>query len=170
MKEGTASRIAMIAAIGATLVAWGLQDVRGATQEDAGKDRIFYELQTIEEDPVGYRRMVKQALEGHMGAYSLILIKKAPYPSHGQSHVDAIAILGLQHKDLYPEGSETVGTRPEIWSQPDAFAAALEKTSAAAAYLKEKYEEGNHHLILNALTRLGESCENCHNRFRADRN
>ena len=127
-------------------------------------------MQTIEEDPVAYRRAVKQALENHMAAYGLILIAKSPHPDHGQAHVDAIAALAEQNRVLYPAGSETAGTQPEIWNQPEAFMAALEKTSVAAALLKQKHEAGNRHLVLNALTRLGDTCEGCHSRFRAGEN
>jgi cytochrome c556 len=148
----------------------GLQAGLLADEQEAEKAPIHYKLQTIEENPIGYRRMVKQSFEGHMGAYGLILTAKAPHPEHGQSHIDAMAVLAEQQRVLFPEGSESAGTRPEIWSQPEAFAAALEKTSAAAIFLKEKYEEGNRHLILNALVKLGESCRSCHERFRDDNN
>ena len=114
---------------------------RGSGLSGPPQAAIHYELQTIEEDPVGYRHMVKQALEGHMGAYGLILTAKAPHPEHGPAHIDAMVALAEQQRALFPEGSASEGTRPEIWSQPEAFAAALEKTSAAAVYLKEKVEE-----------------------------
>jgi cytochrome c556 len=155
-----------ITAAAISVLAWGQQ----SSDDESAKERIFYELQTIEEDPVAYRRLVKQALENHMAAYGLILIAKSPHSDHGQAHADALVALAEQNRVLYPAGSETAGTQPEIWSQPEAFVAALEKTSASAALLKEKHEEGNRHLVLNALTRLGESCEGCHSRFRAGAN
>jgi cytochrome c556 len=148
--------------------------VSGIAQETATEaqktenDRTFYELLTIEEDPVGYRRQVKQALQSHMAAYGLILIAKAPHPEHAPAHADAIAALGAQHMVLYPQGSDTDATRPEIWSQTERFADMLQHLADATAYLKEKQDTGNRHQMLNALTRLGESCEGCHNRYRIE--
>jgi cytochrome c556 len=168
MTKRTIPAAAIIAATAITFVPWGLKEIRAQDDEGAEKGAIHYELLGIVEDPVAYRRLVKQALEGHMGAYGLILIAKAPHPDHAQTHIDAIAALSKQHEDLYPEGSESAGTKPEIWSQPEAFAAALKKTDDAATLLKEKHAEGNRHLILNALVRLGESCQGCHAGFQTE--
>ena len=146
----------------------GVNDVRAQDDDGAKNGAIHYELQGIVEDPVAYRRLVKQALEGHMGAYGLILTAKAPHPEHAEAHIDAIAALARQHEVLYPEGSESAGTKAEIWAEQEAFSAALKKTSDAARMLKEKHDEGNRHLILNALIDLGESCQGCHARFRIE--
>jgi cytochrome c556 len=168
MKKRIGLTASIIAATAITIVPWGIKEVRAQDDDGTKKGAIHYELQGIVEDPVAYRRLVKQALEGHMGAYGLILTAKAPYPEHAQAHIDAIVALAQQQKDLYPEGSESEGTKPEIWSQPEAFAAAHNKTDDAATLLKEKHAEGNRHLILNALVRFGESCQGCHAGFQTE--
>ena len=136
--------------------------------QETERELKFYELQSVSEDPVTYRRALKQALEGHLAAYGLIITSRSSHQSHSTFHANAIDELGQQHMLLYPAGSETDSTRLEIWSQPEAFAEQLQKLADAASRVREMEADGNPQLRLNAVVRLGESCESCHQRFRIE--
>lgn len=130
-----------------------------ATEESTGMPK---------QEPVAYRHHVKQAMQGHLAAFGLILIFRAPHEDHFAMHADALAAMSAVHASLYPAGSESAGTSPRVWEQAEAFEAAASKTSEAAEGLKKSIETRNRHAILNQFVRLSESCEACHARFRAN--
>lgn len=118
--------------------------------------------------PVEYRAFIKESMEGHLGAFGLILTMRAPDTDDLPLHADALAWLTRLHGSLYPEGSETPATSAAIWEHPDQFSAASKRTEELAAALKAAVDGGNRHQVLNALVRLGESCESCHAQFRLE--
>jgi len=118
------------------------------------------------QEPVAYRRHVKNAMQEHLAAFGLILMFRAPHEDQFGMHADALASLARAHEVLYPVGSETAGTSPLIWEQPETFAEAASKTTAAADRLRESLDSKNRHYVLNAFVRLSDSCEGCHARFR----
>ena len=146
-----------------------------STAQQAEAERppaVQHELVTeYETNPIQYRAMIKQALESHMGALGLILTYRAPHTENLPFHADALVTLTSIHASLYPEDSQTQQTRETIWSAPEEFAAASERTAEIAAQLQSVVEQGTAIQSINRLVALGESCEACHARFRnaADR-
>lgn len=118
------------------------------------------------QQPVEYRRHVKNAMQDHLYAFGLILTFRSPHEEHFALHAEALADLAEAHKSLYPAGSESDASSPRIWQEPEAFEAALQRTSDAAAKLRDTLAMQNRHAILNVYIRLSESCEGCHNDFR----
>lgn len=118
------------------------------------------------QQPVEYRRHVKNAMQEHLSAFGLILTFRAPHEEHFALHAEALADLAEAHKSLYPAGSGSDASSPRIWQEPEAFDAALQRTADAAAKLRDTLAMQNRHAILNVYTRLSESCEACHNNFR----
>jgi cytochrome c556 len=138
-----------------------------ATEKAQPQSAVQHELITeIQTNPVDYRGAIKQALQGHLSAFGLILMMRAPDKDDLPLHADALVWLTSNHASLYPMDSATSATGELIWEQPEQFSAAAEKTAALARELKAAVESGNRHLILNSLVQLGESCESCHTSFR----
>lgn len=139
--------------------------------EAAGEKKPAVQHELITEPdvrPVEYRGYVKQAMQSHLSAFGLVLTYRAPHREHLPIHAAALASLAGAHEVLYPEGSNSPRTSASIWSEPDTFGEALKKTTEAANRLQTAVDGGNQHLMLDALVRLGDSCENCHARFRQD--
>lgn len=127
---------------------------------------IHHDLVTeLERTPVAYRALVKQALEGHLGALGLILTQRAPDVDLVPFHVDALVKLTKLHESLYPEGSATPHTSERVWTDGTEFKAASEATADLARRLQTVVDRGNTSQSVNALVRLGESCQSCHAKF-----
>ena len=120
-----------------------------------------------EQDPAGYRKFIKQAMQNHMSAFGLILTFRAPYEENFALHADALVTLSTAHASLYPDNSQSETTLPAIWEQPEAFAAAMEKSQQAAVQLQESVAMWNRHAMLNRYVRLSDSCSDCHAKFRS---
>lgn len=163
MKTRFSLAAALIAALFSTPT-MGQEPEQGSS-ESALQYELITELQT---NPVEYRRFIKQTMEGHLGAFGLILMMRAPDRDNLPLHADALAWLASLQDSLYPEGSETDGTAESIWTNPEQFAAESAKGAELAGQLKTAVDGGNRHLILNSMVRLGEHCEQCHARYRND--
>jgi cytochrome c556 len=138
-------------------------------EQNKAKSAVQHELITeLQTNPVEYRRFIKQAMEGHLGAFGLILMMRAPDHDNLPLHADALVWLANLQASLYPEGSETDGTIERIWTNPDQFRAESAKAAELAGELKTAVDGGNRHLILNSMVRLGEHCEQCHARYRIE--
>lgn len=118
------------------------------------------------QEPLEYRRHVKNAMQEHLSAFALILTFRSPHEDHFALHAGALADLAEAHKSLYPAGSESDMSSPRIWQEPEAFEAALQRTGDLAAKLRDTLAMRNRHAILNVFIQLSESCESCHNSFR----
>ena len=117
-------------------------------------------------NPIEYRALIKQALEGHHGALALILTQRAPDSDLVPFHVEALIALTQLHESLYPEGSETPRTSERIWTDRAEFHKASQRTADLAAQLPAVIGRGDVTQSVNALIRLGESCQSCHARYR----
>jgi cytochrome c556 len=128
---------------------------------------IHHELITEwKTNPVEYRALIKQALEAHHGALALILIKRAPDSGLIPLHVEALVALTKLHGSLYPEGSETPHTSDRIWTDAAEFHKASQRTAELAQELPAVIDRGDMTQSVNAVIRLGESCQACHARYR----
>jgi cytochrome c556 len=129
--------------------------------------QVHHELITEwQHNPIEYRALIKQALEGHLGALALILTRRAPDSDLVPFHVEALIMLTKLHESLYPEGSATPGTSERVWSDGAAFRKASQRTAELAEQLQSVIARGDTALSVNALVSLGESCESCHARYR----
>jgi len=136
-------------------------------EESAAQPAIQHELVTeLIVEPANYRASVKNAMQSHLRAMGLIVTLRTPLKEHMPLHADAMLALSKIHAELYVPGSESPGASAAIWSSPETFTAAIDDFESKASQLAAAVEDGNRHHIFNSLTRLGESCENCHTQFR----
>jgi cytochrome c556 len=116
--------------------------------------------------PVEYRALIKQTLEGHLGALALIATGRAPDAEQMPFHADALVALTAIHASLYPEGSKTPQTRDSVWTDRAAFESASNANARIAEQLRDAIARGNRVQFMNGLATLGDSCEGCHARVR----
>ena len=90
-----------------------------------------------DEGAMEYREHSMEAIGGHMQAMVDIIRQKVPHTSHMALHADAMADLAGITGTLFPEGSEGGDALPEIWSNPEDFAAKVAAFDTAAAGLKD---------------------------------
>jgi cytochrome c556 len=129
--------------------------------------RIHHELITeLQRNPIEYRALIKQTLEGHLGALALILTERAPDSDLVPFHVEALVVLTKLHESLYPEGSATPRTSERIWTERAEFQKASQRTADLALQLEGVIGRGDVAQSVNALVSLGESCQSCHARYR----
>ena len=87
-----------------------------------------------------------------------------------QRHAALIARYGPQILTWFPEGSgpEAGRTRAkaEIWSDAATFRSAAERMQQASGAFDRAAQSGDLAAIRAALPELGNSCKNCHDRFR----
>lgn len=84
-----------------------------------------------------------------------------------KDQAEAMATRFEAAKGMFPPGSDKGPpenyAKPEIWSDPEGFAAAMNKTieaSTALAAVSEQAQFGE------AMGAVGEACKNCHDKFR----
>ena len=87
-----------------------------------------------------------------------------------QRHAALIARYGPQILSWFPEGSgpEAGRTRAkaEIWSDAATFRAAQQRMEQASGAFNRAAQSGDLGAIRAALPELGDSCKNCHDKFR----
>ena len=118
------------------------------------------------EDQIKYRKNVMGVLGGHTGALFAIAGNRAGSADHMDAHVDGLVGAAMMVKDVFPEGSDfgETETKPEIWSDPEGFAAAVKKLEDAANGVLAA-RQGNGEMGA-ALKALGGSCKGCHDDYR----
>lgn len=119
-----------------------------------------------DEGAAEYRENVMAAIGGHMSSAADIARGKVPHQAHFSMHVNALAELSTIADTLFPEGSEAGDALPEIWQNPDDFAAKLDDFETAAADLKDAVDSGGD--VGSAFQALGQSCKSCHDDYRAE--
>lgn len=119
---------------------------------------------TADEGAMEYRENVMSAIGGHMSSAADIARGKVPHQAHLSMHVNALAELSTIADTLFPEGSEGGDALPEIWRNPDDFAAKLDDFETAAADLKEALDTGGD--VGSAFQGLGQACKSCHDDYR----
>jgi cytochrome c556 len=73
---------------------------------------------------------------------------------------------GWFHAGTGPEAGKT-GAKPEIWQNPQDFAAKLSAFQAAAGKLQTAANSGDLGAVKASLGPLGESCKACHDKYRS---
>ena len=89
-----------------------------------------------------------------------------------QQHAATIARYGPQLLTWFPEGSgpeSGIETRAkaEIWADPETFRQRAQAFEAEAARFNAAVQSGDLASIRAGQKALGETCKNCHDRFRA---
>lgn len=105
-----------------------------------------------------------------MKGISTQLKSESPAVAEIQQHSATIAGYAPQVPSWFPAGTgpEAGRTRakPEIWSDPQGFAAAVQRFQQAAAQFDAAARSGDLAAIRAAMPALGSSCSNCHDTYR----
>ena len=84
-----------------------------------------------------------------------------------KQEAEAMAARFERANSLFPEGSDQgppeTYAKPEIWSDPDGFAAAMDKAVEASLALAGVTEEAQ---LGEAVAATGDACKNCHDKYR----
>ncbi len=116
-----------------------------------------------------YREGIMYSARGHMVSMGAIL--------RGRVHFDNLSIHAEGMRDIagimpkvFPEGSDVdkSDALPAVWSQPEAFAAAMDEFVGAANQMADAADSGEMGEIGPAIQRLGQSCKGCHDDFKAE--
>ena len=107
-----------------------------------------------------------------MKAIGAQLKADSPSVSVIQQHAATIARYGPQVLTWFPEGSgpesgRETRAKAEIWSDPETFRQRAQAFEAEAARFNAAAQSGNVEAIRASQKALGETCKNCHDRFRA---
>ena len=119
---------------------------------------------------IKYRQSVMKSVGANIT--SLAMVAKGEISTLANVTANAQAIrAGLAAADtLFPDGtgSEAGKTRslPTVWERADEFAAAMEKSAAAADDMIVAANSGDLGQIQTALGVLGKTCGGCHDTFR----
>lgn len=124
--------------------------------------------QTTPEHAYEYREAVMTALRGHIGAASRIVRGQVEDDGYLLKHAEGLASSASELHRLFPAGSGVEGSEalPAIWSDPDAFAAAIENAEAATAAFVEVAGSGDKAAIGAGFREVGMACRGCHDNFR----
>ena len=124
------------------------------------------------EDAAKYRQLVMGALRAHFGALTMTVRGLAGDPANLGKHSASLAALSAEIGPAFDaagvESAVDTESLPVIWEDPDAFAAAVEKFSAAAAALDAAIADGDADAIKAAHRETGAACKGCHEDFRLD--
>ena len=84
-----------------------------------------------------------------------------------KEQAEAMAARFESAKALFPPGTEEgppeTYAKPEIWSDPQGFAAAMDKAAEASRALASVTEQAQ---LGEAVRAVGDTCKNCHDKFR----
>jgi cytochrome c556 len=118
-------------------------------------------------DPVHDRHAAMEAVGDAQKALSAIAKKEAPFDAAVVGTNAGIVADKLQEASaLFPAGSEGGRSKPEVWSDREAFEKMLKDSQAAAAALKTVKDEA---AFGPAFQTLAVSCKSCHEKYRAPR-
>lgn len=122
-------------------------------------------------DPIAERKHVFEQYKKTVGPMGKMLKGDTPYNKEEFSklaaHLEALSQLPWQH---FPAGSDKGKTdaKPEIWSQPDKFKAAVDKHKAEVGKLKTVAASGDLAAIKAQFGATQQTCKACHDNFRKD--
>jgi cytochrome c556 len=84
-----------------------------------------------------------------------------------KEQAEAMAARFESAKALFPPGTEEgppeTYAKPEIWSDPQGFAAGMDKAAEASRALASVTEQAQ---LGEAVRAVGDTCKNCHDKFR----
>lgn len=116
---------------------------------------------------IAHRKTVMKAVGGTMKGLAMIVKKQAP-AKNADALSHAMFQLSKVVPDLFPEGSDfgETGARPEIWSKPAEFKAAVMAYQRAARHLSTVVHSGDMGAFAKAFGAMGKTCGGCHKPFR----
>lgn len=122
------------------------------------------------EDIIKFRKGAYQVIGWEMRPLGLMVKGEMPYDKDVFAHNTAV-IATMSHvvPEAFVAGTDKGGdtrAKPEIWSDPAKFKAALERFQSEAAKMSEVAKSGNFDAIKVQFGALGKSCGNCHDTFR----
>ena len=79
---------------------------------------------------------------------------------------NAIASWAAIMTSYFPEGSESIGARNEIWSDFETFTALAQKNQDAALAIAMAADAKDKAAIQQAIQTLSGTCKSCHSRFK----
>jgi len=119
---------------------------------------------------IEYREDLMQSAKIHNKGISNILKGKIAAQDSLVRHARTLHELSMMFAESFPEGSDFGDTRAKdtVWSDPDAFQAALEKNQTATAALVTALQNpADSATVGDAVKAVGESCKGCHKKFRS---
>jgi len=125
-------------------------------------------------DPITERR---EAMKGNGAAMKAIntALENGGAAADLMPHADKINDTASKIATLFPAGTDQpqgkdpghTMAKPEIWQNPEDFAAAVKKFQDEAAMFKTAVAGGDMGVIKAEFEKLGGTCGNCHKTFRA---
>ncbi len=124
---------------------------------------------TADDDAIKYRQAIFKAIGGHMTALVGIVRQEVPHGDDRAVHAAGMAGLAPLTHHIFPEGSGAGRTDalPAIWSDASGFADRRQAFIDAANGLNA-VADGSMRDFVGAFQRLGQSCQGCHENYRAD--
>ncbi|MGE0803074.1 MAG: cytochrome c [Lautropia sp.] len=122
------------------------------------------------EDAIRYRQSALFIMGEHFGRIGAMATDKIPFdPAVAKSDAAVIATVSRLPWAGFVPGSDKGATkaRPEIWANPDKFAAAQKRLADAVPTLVAAADTGDQAKIRGAVTEVFSACRNCHGDFRA---
>lgn len=126
--------------------------------------------ETTGEDAAKYRMAVMTSLGGHIGAISMMVRGLVQERGFLVKHAQGLANGAAELDHLFPEGSNVEDSEalPEIWAEPEKFAAAKTEAQKATATFAEVAARGDMKATGGALRDVGKACKGCHEQFRVE--
>jgi cytochrome c556 len=125
-------------------------------------------------DPITERRELMKGNGAAMKAINEALENGGP-AADMVKHADQINMTAMKIATLFPAGTDQpqgkdpgqTKAKPEIWQNPDQFAAEVKKFQDESAMFKTAVAGGDMGVIKAEFEKLGEACGSCHKAFRA---
>jgi cytochrome c556 len=125
-------------------------------------------------DPITERREAMKSNGSAMKAINTAL-ENGGSADELVKHADQINANAMKLATLFPAGTDQphgkdpghTMAKPEIWQDPEEFAAALKKFQDESAMFKTAVAGGNMAVIKAEFEKLGGTCGDCHKTFRA---
>ena len=125
-------------------------------------------------DPITERR---EAMKGNGAAMKAIneVLKNGGAAADLEKHANQLNDTAMKIGTLFPAGTDQphgkdpgqTMAKPEIWQDPDDFAAEVKKFQEEAAMFKTAVAGGDMGVISAEFEKLGGVCGDCHKQFRA---
>ena len=119
---------------------------------------------------IKYREDLMQSAKVHNKAISNILKGKLTANDSLVRHARTLHELSMMFAEAFPEGSDfgVTDAKAAVWSDPDAFQAALGEFQKATADLVEALQQpADSATVGKAAKAVGMGCKGCHDDFRA---
>lgn len=131
------------------------------------------ERKTPGERAVEYRQSLYQVLAGNFGPAESMASGKTPFDAaKAQKYSERAAYVAKMLDDAFPPNSNGVGdtyAKPEIWTDTAQFQKLWKAMVDNMQSFSDSVKGGDMALIKAAAEKTGESCKNCHEKFKRKR-